>query len=108
MNRLIDDIAVLTNISTYALEGLIEKSRCCICHSVYEDLLNRENPTEIDIGIGTLYIKCEDSDIKYKFIPSKKLEEEVAFTIRNKLSPLTMEVDATFKHRIENTYKQLL
>lgn len=108
MNKLITDISTITNISTFALEELIEKCRLCICHNVYEDILSNDNPTAIDIGIGVLYIKREESEIKYKFIPSKKLEEEVAFTIQHNVSPLVLEVDTTMKDRIENTYKQLL
>lgn len=108
MNKLIDDIATLTTISQNALVNLTEKSISCICHSVCESLLEGNNLTEMDIGIGTLYIKCEEDQIKYKFIPSKKLEENVAFTVRNKTSPVQYQVEAALKDRIETTYKNLI
>lgn len=108
MNNLLNDISTLTNIPFYILNELSDKSILSISHSVYEGLLENEPLTEIDIGIGTLYIKLEDANIKYKFIPSKKLEKEVAETISSKQSPLVKEVDDSFRSKIDYAYKKLL
>lgn len=108
MNKLIDDISTLTTISKNALVNLNDKAQSCICHCVCESLIEGNSLTEIDIGIGTLYIKFEGEEIKYKFIPSKKLEESVALTAQYKSSPLVYEVDVALKERIESTYKNLL
>ena len=107
-NKLINDLALLTTISVNALSLLNDRALSCICHSVYENLLSAEPLTSIDIGIGTLYIKCEEDEIKYKFIPSKKLEECVSLTVQDKCSPLVHQVETTLKDRIESTYKDLL
>ena len=108
MTKLIDDIATLTTISQHALVNLNDKAYSCICHSVCENMLEGNPLTEIDIGIGVLYIKCEEGQIKYKFIPSRKLEENVALTVTNKVSPIVFEVETALKDRIESTYKNLL
>ncbi len=108
ITKIVDDISTLTTISKNSLYNLVEKSHSCICHAVYESLISGNPVTEIDIGIGTLYIKCEETEIKYKFIPSKKLEENVAYTVKNKVSPLVYEVEDSLKLRIESTYKNLL
>lgn len=108
MTKLIEDLATLTTISQNALVSLNEKSYSCICHSVCESMIEGKPLTEIDLGIGILYIKCEEDQIKYKFIPSKKLEENVTFTVKNKVSPLVLEVETSLKDRIESTYKNLL
>ena len=108
MTKLIEDLATLTTISQNALVNLNEKSYSCICHSVYESIVEGNPLTEIDLGIGILYIKCEEDQIKYKFIPSKKLEENVTFTVKKKVSPLVFEVETSLKDRIESTYKNLL
>lgn len=108
MTKLVEDLATLTTISQNALVNLNEKSLACICHCVCENILEGNSLTEIDIGIGVLYIKCEEDKIKYKFIPSKKLEENVAFTVKNKTSPVLFEVESALKARIESTYKDLL
>ena len=108
MNKLVNDLSTLTTISKNALNSLTEKAQGCICHCVYESLLEENPLTEVDIGIGTLYIKCEEDEIKYKFIPAKKLEENVAQTVRTKVSPITLQVETALKERIESTYKQLV
>ena len=108
MTKIIEDLATLTTISQNALVNLNEKIYSCICHSVCESMLEGNPLTEIDLGIGILYIKCEEDQIKYKFIPSKKLEENVAFTIKHKTSPILFEVESALKDRIESTYKNLL
>lgn len=108
MTKLIEDLATLTTISQHALVNLNDKAYSCICHNVCESMLEGNPLTEIDIGIGILYIKCEEDQIKYKFIPSKKLEENVALTVKHKVSPVVFEVEAALKDRIESTYKNLL
>lgn len=108
MNKLIEDIATLTTISQHALVNLTEKVNACICHSVFESLKEGNQLTEIDIGVGILYIKCEEDQIKYKFIPSKKLEENVSYTVKHRVSPVQYQVETALKERIESTYKNLL
>jgi hypothetical protein len=106
--RIVDDVSTLTSISKLALENLVEKCNICICHDVFEEVSVGNDLIDIDIGIGMLYIKLEDGMIKYKFIPSKKLEESVQKTVSNKESPLVGILDTTLKDRIENAYKNLL
>ena len=108
MNKLAEDIACLTTIPVSALLDLEKLYGDCLVHNIYENLICGNNPIEVDIGIGTLYIKLEDANIKYKFIPSKNLEETVAQTIRTKTSPVTIAVNTALRKRIENVYKQLL
>mgnify|MGYP003304975037 FL=1 len=62
----------------------------------------------MDLGIGILYIKFEGNEVKYKFIPSKKLEENISFTVLHKQSPLVFSLETALKDRIENAYKELL
>lgn len=108
MNKLIEDLSIITTISQHALTNLNEKSIACISHSVCESLLSGNNITEIDIGIGILYIKCEVDQIKYKFIPSSKLEESVVHTVKHKKSPVQYCIETSLKDRIETTYKNLI
>jgi hypothetical protein len=82
-------------------------SESVICHSVLESIKNREEFAEIDIGIGTLYIKDTGDEVKYKFVPSDHLSSVVDSTIRLKKSPLSLRVDEVLGRRIMNTYKDL-
>lgn len=108
MNNLIEDLSTLTTITRSALEKLVLNSQRCIGHSVLENFLNKEPLTSIDIGIGTLYVKLEGDMVKYKFTPSKELDETICHTIINKQSPIVSTLEHTLKERIENTYKELL
>ena len=108
MNRIIEDVSALTSISVNSLAQLNERVIESICHNVYEGILEGKNPIDMDLGFGTLYIKYEEDKIKYKFIPSKKLEESVSCTVKTKSSPIVAGLDIALRDRIENTYKNLL
>lgn len=70
--------------------------------------MKNESPTEMDIGIGTLLISDNEETVKYKFIPSKALEELVNETIQNKKSPLELKLEKNLVNKILNTYKTIL
>ena len=110
MNKvdLFDDLCTITGISKLSLQNLAEKTNLCISHSMLECIQCKDPQAEIDIGIGSLYIKLEGDTIKYKFIPSKNLEETVAFAIKQKESPLTLKIDKALGERIENAYRSLI
>ncbi len=108
MTNLIDDISTLTSVSKSVLNSMLSTSEAIICHSVVEYIADMEDYAEIDIGIGTLYIKsCEDG-IHYKFLPSEHLEAAVSNSVRFRRSTLSKRVDDTLMRRITKTYKELL
>jgi hypothetical protein len=108
MKKLVEDISALTSIATNSLLNLVDLATCCISHDVLESIIEKNSTTEVDIGVGTLYIKLEGDEIKYKFIPSKKLEESVLKTVTYNLDHLVSKVESSLKKKIENTYKNLL
>lgn len=107
-SSLTTDLSTLTTISKLSLENLAEKAIYCMSHTILEAILSKETQCEIDIDIGKLYIKLEQDQIKYKFIPSKKLEETIAFTVKNKQSPLLTKLDLGLAERIEKAYRSVL
>lgn len=108
MEKLINDLSVLTNVSINSLYELLDKANLIIAHDVFENLKEKNPTTTIDIGVGSLYIKLEGENIKYKFIPSKNLEDLVCKTVSSGSSPITNRVDLVLNKRIEQTYKDLL
>lgn len=108
MPSLIEDLSILTTIPKATLDQLTEKSYSCICHNIYENILDKETVTTVDIGIGIVKIRLEDNDVIYKFIPSKKLEKYIKQTFTNNESPLVKKVEKTLSNRIINTYKDIL
>lgn len=107
MINLTTDLATLTSIPKASLDKLVEKSHWCICHSVEEGILNNNNIIEMNIGIGVLYIKLEENDVRYKFIPSPSLEECVRDTVVNRTNPLINITEKALVTRIVNTYKDI-
>lgn len=108
MNKLINDLSALTTVSVHSLKELAEKANFTIAHTVFENIKSGNPLTTIDIGIGTLYIKLEDENIKYKFIPNKNLKALVCQAATSKESPLINEAEMVLNKRIEQTYKDLL
>lgn len=107
MTDLIEDLKTLTTIPRSALEQLQEKSESIICHSLFESRQNGESITEIDLGIGYLNILNEGDYIKYKFIPSSRLEKKLIEATKSDYSPLTIEVESALKSKVMDVYKNL-
>ena len=108
ITKIVNDLYAITGIPKLTLENLITKTNTCIGHAVWESLTTKDTITEIDLGIGILYIKLEGDNLKYKFIPSASLEDVLHFTVLNKTSPLVAKVESSIQKKIENTYKELL
>lgn len=107
MKDLIQDLSILTTIGKYNLDQLTTKSVSIISHNVEESLRDSQNITSIDIGLGVLHIQHKDNVIKYKFIPSRKLDDAIFNTYKNRESALVVEIDKALGERINNTYKDL-
>jgi len=108
MIKLNEELSTLTNISKQVLDKLTTLSISCICDAIEDDILNDEDILSVDIGIGTLYIKHSDNEMRYKFVPDAKFEEAIVQTIINDKNQLKVTVEDTLKKRIMNIYKELL
>lgn len=108
MTNIVEDISTLSNVSEKTLEKFIDIGDCCICHSILEEIQNKNDIVQIDIGIGELTIKIECSQIKYKFVPSKKLEKMIVTTVTTNESPIVSNIDKNLQEKIDRTYKELL
>ena len=106
-NKLITDLSKITTINEQTLEKLSTKCIWCICDAVEESIYNGETLSEIELGIGTLYILIEDDSIKYKFKPNKQLETNVINTVYYEKNPLQAEIEKSLVSKFNNTYKDL-
>ena len=79
-----------------------------MCDAIYESILNKQDITEMDIGIGTLYILNNDQGIKFKYIPNKQVEEAVKDTIVDQENPVQLILEKRLVSKIVNTYKDIL
>lgn len=107
MQNLIEDLSVLTTISESSLNKLVEKSKFIICHDIQESLIGKNDITDINIGIGVIKIKIDNDGVRYRFVPSKSLEESIVTTVESGRSPLTCEIEQAIVNKIEKVYKEL-
>lgn len=105
---IIKDLSDLTTTSPSVFAKLLRTSEWCISNAVEETQLAGENITEISIGIGTLFILTEEGNIKYKFIPTRALENNVKQTYLDGKNPLTLHLENTLAKKLTNVYKELL
>lgn len=107
MHELSKDVSTITTIPKVTLDSISESAIICMCHDILEDKLSGSDISELDIGIGILYIKLEDS-IRFKFIPNSKFESIIKTTLTDNISPLISKAENILKTKVIKTYKDLL
>ncbi len=108
MTNLVQDLSTLTTIPKKNLNRLIDVAIYSINETIAEDLLQGNDVSEVNIGLGNLYIQCSGNKLNFKFIPSAKLREEVINTIKNKENSLELTLEKNLIDRITNTYKDII
>lgn len=107
MSDLVKDLCTLTSVGKYNMDNLLNKSMSIISHNVEESIRDNSNITSIDIGLGVLHIQHTEDTLKYKFVPSNKLDTIISNTVKNRESKLVVEIDTALGERINNTFKDL-
>ena len=108
MIDIVEDVSKLTLIPRTSLDCLIEKANYSICHSIEESQIENKTITEVNIGVGKISIFVDNETIKYRFEPSRSLEDSIKETVTSKKSPLVNKVEESLVDRITNVYKDLL
>ena len=107
MTDTVKDVSILTTIPEKTLAKMFQKFIYCICQTVLEDITDEKEITELNIGLGTLYIKHDSNDIKYKFVPSNDLEKGVNLTVTKKLNLMENTLNTVLAKKFMNVYKDL-
>lgn len=107
MSNIIEDVSVLSTIPEKTLEKLLSKVYYCISDTLVEDIANEKDITELDIGIGVLYIRHIGEQVSYKFIPSENLEKVVNTTIIKKQNLLENVLNDSLAKKFMDVYKDL-
>lgn len=109
MRSINKDVATLTTVPEKTLNKLSKRTALCICEAVLEDALadNDKEISELDIGIGTLYIKYIGAEVKFHFEPSDFLKTTLNKTIETKESPLEQLIRDKLSQKISDVYKDL-
>ena len=108
MVNMIENLSTLTTIPEKYLTKLFDKIYYVMSDAVVETALLDKEITEIDIGIGTLLISANKSEIKYKFVPNKKLEQTIKSAVINKRNILANTLESNIVDKITDTYKTFI
>lgn len=106
--KAVENVSKLTTIPEKNLARLQDIYAYVICDAVEDALLSDIYVSDIELGFGTLSIKFEDNELRFRFKPSAKFEEELIDTIVNKRNVLTLEVEKSLVSKIVQTYKDLM
>lgn len=102
--NIIKDLSTLTTIDENTFSKLVQKVEWCINDAVESSILSKDTILNLDIGIGILIIKFDDT-IKYKFIPSTSLEKSIINTITNERNDLKNNLETSLVNKLQNVYK---
>lgn len=108
MNNIITDVSTVTTIPEVALQNLNDIYQEAIAYCVLENMHDNNPITEVDIGLGILYIKLQDENVFYKFVPSNQLEQKVTATVTGDYFPIAGKVERRLRKKILNVYKELM
>lgn len=108
--NIIDDVSSICNLPNDVLIRLSYVVDCIIADSICDSLPDKD--FEFDIGIGKIYITIEENkvgkSVRYRFIPSKELEDSINSVVKSRRSPLTKAVEHSLQNKVFNTYKDLM
>ena len=105
--NLIVDLSQLSVIKPSILNRFCKIAEQCISDYVLEAKLNDEDVISIDIGIGKLDLVIDNSELKYYFIPSKRLENFIVEAYQNDESVLNKSIEEGLENRLLSAYKEL-
>lgn len=108
MQDILKDVSTITTIPLATLKSLSEKEIWCIVSNFCNNIKIGENLSELDLGIGILQLYYDKDQIRYKFIPSSKLEEALISSAQNHTNPLELMLEKSLITKIMNIYKDII
>ena len=106
--KAVELVSKLTTIPEKNLTRLQDIYELVVCDSVEDSLMHGDDYARVDLGYGTLDVKFEDNNLRFRFIPSAKFEEELIDTVVNKHNSLERVVESSLVNKITQTYKDLM
>lgn len=108
IRNLKDDLISITGVSPESVDKVIDVCEDLVCQDVFESIVKGEQLTQVDIGIGDLYITRDGDLVKYKFIPNSEFDSKVRRTYRDRASPIIRRANKALKLKFDRAYKELI
>ena len=105
---IIKNESILTTIPEKYLHKLSDIQEWVIDDAVKEAILSNDTTVDANIGIGTLTIKFEDNQLRFRFKPGAKFVESLFSTIDKGENSLKLNLETSLVDKILHVYKELL
>ncbi|MBQ6627914.1 MAG: hypothetical protein IJH65_03780 [Methanobrevibacter sp.] len=102
-----DDLSKLTTIDVLYINRIFDKIIWCLSDYVEEAIDSGEDSVEVNFGFGSIIINIEEDAIKYKFKPSKTLDESIIGTVIDGKNCFTLTLEKNLVQKITNIYKDM-
>ena len=107
-NSTINNISKLSQVSTKTLNKFVELAELSIIDSFVESEMQNIDITEVDIGIGELTIIHKDAEMRFRFKPSAKLQEQFKQVLEGNREVFEQKLETSLVNKINKLYKDLV
>lgn len=108
MATLDENLSILTTLSEDNIKYLSKYLKYVHSHEIATQMLKGENVFKLDLFEGSLVLKIEDDNVRYKFIPNEQFNQIVVDTILNKKSLLIEDMSNKVKNIFAKAFKDVL
>ena len=108
MNNIIEDVSKLTSINKEHLDKLVKYAIYGIIETITEDKIQGKDVSEVDVGIGRLFIRTSGGELTYKFIPSELLLGETLKALKNSKNFFEIDIEDSLINKVTKLYKEIL
>jgi len=108
MVKLSLQLSKLSDIPEPSIEKLLGLVNGIVALSVYDNMLDNEEVTEIDLGFGTLNILSVNEGIKFRYVPSKNIQDDLTKIINGKEPSTLRKLEKYAIKQITELYKDLI
>lgn len=89
--NILSDLSIISKVPIKVFNTLTTKATLCIGSAIHDAMINHEETTLIDIGIGQLSVRL--ADMQCKFIPSKELKAAIKQGAADNIDPLEQSLE---------------
>ena len=105
--KYLEKLSVLTTIPLTTFEKLEDVIESIHSDTIVTQIVEGKDFYKLDIIEGSIYVKLEDDNVKYKFVPNEKFNEIIKSSILSKHSKLVDTSLDRLKRSLVNTYKDI-
>lgn len=100
------NLSVISTVPKDMLDKLTNLSIACICDEALNQL--DKDQLTLDLSFGTLIVNISENTLRYRFIPSNKLDQNLQQALLEGVNPLVNLLENSLTNKFTGLYKELL